>query len=182
MLGRHANIRIPCLILKWNFKNWKLKVDSWKCCSYSYLFNDNLVVLTMRIRRWRISLHSTMIWSKCSSLIKLLSFRSIIQYSVSFASFKAMFILCRKSALDWACSASLIRAPIAVPLQSNCFDKTNSLLLSKRNLYVFITFNANEYDFVETIPIYFWQRCLFNLYQIELIDFFFEFRTSLECP
>jgi len=88
-----------------------------------------------------------------------LSFRSISQYSVSLASFKAMFILFRKSAFDCACSASLINAPIAVPLLTVCFDKVNSLFSVVKNLYNSIHLNTNAYDFGPTT--------LFMIYIIE---------------
>jgi hypothetical protein len=34
----------------------------------------------------------------------------------------------------WACSASRIKAPMAVPLRSNCLDNTNSFLLELKTL------------------------------------------------
>ena len=80
-----------------------------------------------------------------------LSFKSISQYSVSFASFKAMFILFKKSAFDCACSASLISAPIAVPLLKSCFDSISSLFFVVKYLYNSMHLNANEYDFGSTI-------------------------------
>ncbi len=82
---------------------------------------------------------------------KQLSFKSISQYSVSFASFKAIFILFKKSDLDCPCSASLIRAPIAVPLLKSCLDKINSFLSETSHLYKSIHLKANLYDLGATI-------------------------------
>lgn len=54
--------------------------------------------------------------------------RRLIQYSVSFASLSEMLNLLIKSALDCPNSASLISAPIEVPLRRICLLKTYSFL------------------------------------------------------
>lgn len=72
------------------------------------------------------------------------SFKRANQYSVSLASFKAIFILFKKSFLLCACSASRINVPTAVPLRSNCLDKTNSFLSEDKCLYKPIISKAKE--------------------------------------
>lgn len=49
------------------------------------------------------------------------------QYSVSSASFKAIPSLLIKSALLTAHRASLVLAPIDIPLPATCFERTNFL-------------------------------------------------------
>ena len=68
------------------------------------------------------------------SVIKPASFRSIIQYDDSSASFSAIYILAEKSALLWARWASLTLAPMLVPQRSSCFDKICSDLSSFKYL------------------------------------------------
>lgn len=84
--------------------------------------------------------------SNSFSDMKFASLKSVSQYSVSFASLSATFILFKKSALDCACSASLIKAPIAVPLQRSYFDSTYSLWFDVSHLYKLIVRKANLYD------------------------------------
>lgn len=91
-----------------------------------FLVIDNLVVLIDET-----SMHISSVFSDnkelaVSDVIKLVSFKSSIQYSVSLDSFKAILNLLIKSNFDWANSASRIKAPIAVPDFNNCFDNTNS--------------------------------------------------------
>ena len=68
-----------------------------------YLFKDSFNVLTVLANKRINSLQSLCMDSYSASERYEPSFRSINQYSVSLISFKATFILFRKSALDWAC-------------------------------------------------------------------------------
>ena len=71
-----------------------------------------------------------------------LSFKILNQYSVSLASLRATCILFIKSACDWACSTSLTKAPMDVPLRNTCFDKTNSRCYCVKNLNALTILNA----------------------------------------
>ena len=75
------------------------------------------------------------------------SFISMSQYRVSFASLRAMLSLLIKSAVDCACSLSKTNAPTAVPLRKHCCDKTYSLFLFVTVWYILTMRTANLYDF-----------------------------------
>lgn len=98
-----------------------------------------------------ISLISGKMDKNISSEMYELSFSSDSQYFVSLASFRAMYILLMKSALLCANFASLIKAPMAVPLRRTYFDSTNSRFSSFRKQYNLMIRNAKEYDFSYTI-------------------------------
>ena len=66
---------------------------------------------------------SNISWNLLSGAI-FVSIIISIQYLHSEASFNAMEYFDRKSALDWANSASAQFAPIDVPERRNCFDNT----------------------------------------------------------
>lgn len=113
----------------------------------SYFARDFFVVFTILTSK-RISSSQSLCMELNSNSDKYwLSFKSINQYSVSLASFKAIFILFKKSALDCACAASLIKAPIDVPLLNSCFDKTNSVFSLISHWYKWTHRKANLYDF-----------------------------------
>ena len=60
---------------------------------------------------------------------------NFIQYFVSDASFRAMFIFDTKSGLLCAYWDSVTLAPILVPARSNCLDRMYSFFSSHKNLY-----------------------------------------------
>ena len=66
------------------------------------------------------------------------------QYLDSFASFNPMLSLCIKSLVLSECSASLMIAPIDVPLLINCFDKMYSPFAFLRYLYKLTILTANS--------------------------------------
>jgi len=68
----------------------------------SYLFRDFFNVLTVLANKRINSIQSSCMDSYSITDRYELSFKSINQYSVSLISFNAMFILFKKSALDWA--------------------------------------------------------------------------------
>lgn len=68
------------------------------------------VDLTMLVNNLMISLHSLSKLSPCSGLIYEVSIDNSIQYSLSLASFKAMFIFEPKSGRDWPLKASFTLA------------------------------------------------------------------------
>jgi hypothetical protein len=80
-----------------------------------------------------------------------LSFRSLNQYAVSLAYLRAIFILFKKSGLDCACTASLTKALIAVPLRTTCREKINSFFTVVKYLYKLDILTAKLYDFVPII-------------------------------
>ena len=65
-----------------------------------------------------------------ASVRYLVEAKSLIQYFVSEASFKAMLIFDTKSGVLCACSASDTFAPMLVPLRKSCLDRTNSFFVS----------------------------------------------------
>lgn len=96
-------------------------------------------------------------WASCSNSS---------QYSVSPASFKAIYIFAVKSALLWANCASFIFAPMLVPLRSICWLRTNSLLFDTKWRYKLIIRKANDLLSVCTL---FW---LFTIHSWFLITHF----------
>ena len=88
------------------------------------------------------------------------------QYSVSPASFKAIYILAIKSALLCANCASFMFAPTLVPLRSTCLLRTNSLLIDTKWRYKLIIRKANDLLSVCTL---FW---LFTLHSWFFITHF----------
>ena len=73
------------------------------------------------------------------------SYSNSIQYCVSVASLRAMFILLEKSGRLCAFFPSWTLAPILVPERKICFDNTYSFL-SLRNLYRFIILKEKRLD------------------------------------
>lgn len=85
----------------------------------------------------------------CSIIFDLIS--NSIQYSVSFASFKAIFILNLKSDLLKPRIPSFTLAPMLVPDLNNCLDKIYSCLSRIKNLYKFMISRAKSKDLVTII-------------------------------
>src|SRR5208283_5478215 len=88
------------------------------------------VVLNIEKRIFESS--SASLWSekRALSVINSVSFRRDNQYFVSSDSLYAIEILEEKSDGDIAPLASEMFAPIEVPLQTNCLERTNSLFSS----------------------------------------------------
>ncbi len=120
-------------------ENGKLKMEN-------YLLSFDFVVFTILTSNRMGSSQSLCKELKAISKIYWLSFKSINQYSVSFAPLSAIFILFKKSAFDCVCSAYLISVPIEIPFRSICFDKIYSFFSSNKNSYRFTHLNANLYD------------------------------------
>ncbi len=122
----------------------------------NYFPREVLMVFTMLANSFISSVLSAWSDSNCFGVMKLLPFNNSNQYSVSLASFKAMFILFKKSAFDCACSDSLIKAPIDVPLRRICFEITNSFFSLVRNLYNFTIRKAKSklFGFKISSPIF----------------------------
>ena len=75
------------------------------------------------------------------------SFKIESQYSVSLASFNAIFNLLVKSAFEGASCASAIFAPIEVPLLKICLPSINSFFSLIKNWYSLTILIENLYDF-----------------------------------
>ena len=116
---------------------------------YDEIFDQ--IVFTMDTKREIISLTSEKMVSNIDSVRYLLSLNKEAQYNVSLASFRATCILFIKSALLCANFASLINAPIAVPLRNTCFDNTYSFFSLVRKECNRIIRNAKSYDLLYTI-------------------------------
>ena len=107
----------------------------------NYLFRAVLVMaFSIRTIVWQ----SVMILSNSVDSRYLASWSNSSQYSVSPASFNAIYILAIKSALLCANWASFIFAPMLVPLRSNCLLRTNSLLFETKWRYKHIIRKAND--------------------------------------
>lgn len=138
---------------EWRVENGELKqypiltVDAHSQFSF---FNFSFVVFTILTKSLTNSSAFGERLSYSADWIYPLSFNNWSQYNVSLASFREMFILCKKSAVLWACSASRINAPMAVPLRSNCLDSTNSLRSDTNNRNNATTTSAKEYDLTAT--------------------------------
>ena len=110
-------------------------------CGMNYLFRAVLVMaFSIRTIVWQ----SVMILSNSVDSKYLASWSNSSQYSVSPASFSAIYILAIKSALLCANWASFIFAPMLVPLRSNCLLRTNSLLFETKWRYKHIIRKAND--------------------------------------
>ena len=81
---------------------------------HNYLFRFAVLIDAVK-RRWRDEQSSRRDWAWAAVRYSL-SRKRLIQYSVSSASFNAIESLCTKSILDWARFASVIFAPIEVPI------------------------------------------------------------------
>ncbi|KAA6337894.1 hypothetical protein EZS27_014063, partial [termite gut metagenome] len=150
------------------------------------LFKLTFIVFTILASKRITSLQSLYMELNSVSCKNWLSFKSINQYSVSFASLRAMFILFKKSALDWACSASFIKAPMEVPLLNTCLDKTNSFFSEISHLYSWIILKAKEYDFGATILLFMLNQLKVQTYGLfsepfPLSTFNFHFSTKQLC-
>lgn len=114
--GFQANLRQIKLSVLMSRRDYNL-IDNGKLIIDNYFFSPvSFVDFTILTSNLISSLQSSTIDENTFHPDTTMSCKSINQYSVSFASFKATLILLIKSALDWACSASLIKAPIDVPI------------------------------------------------------------------
>ena len=87
----------------------------------------SLAAFTMAVRSFTNSSQSSITDSNAFSCKYSVAYIRRNQYTVSYASFSAMFILLMKSGLLCACCASATLAPILVPLRINCFERIYSL-------------------------------------------------------
>ena len=117
------------------------------CITHCHSFR---LVLTMDVSSLISSVHSATMLVNSFSVKKPVSYNNSSQYSDSLASLSEIFIFAEKSALLCPLIASFTFAPMLVPHLSNCFDKTNSFLLSDKYWYSLTTLTANALLFIWT--------------------------------
>src|SRR5450432_998852 len=107
-----------------------------------------LLVITLAVSSLSNSSQSLFKDSYIFLLINDVATNKSNQYLDSFASFRPILSLCIKSFVLSACSASLIIAPIEVPLLIICLDKTYSPYSFFNYLCKFTILTANSKLFV----------------------------------
>ena len=122
-------------------------VESVKLKIESYCFADLIMVVNI----FSISTQSLFTERYSFSVRKSVAWSSRSQYFVSAVSFKAMDIFDTKSALLWPCCASLIFAPILVPLRRSCLERTYSCLSFCICWQSFTLLTAKENAFSDTM-------------------------------